>query len=438
MATSAELLLHYPFASHVERGWGLRLAAAGTRENDKAHPHFFEGTLPEPRAVADMLLALSQVARSRFFLPAAARDFDPVVTSNGDALRFEAFSSCCSAYARLDLGGAAIADGCRASGTTNVDFNPTMRRALIAVRANEQVSLSVGREHVELSRAGSSVVEKKVPLSRRWLRGFCEVQAYQQRLVRKLELTGGDVMRFVRQLSAKQPRRPGSLEFIGSALRLTYPAKGSGISIGGAGRLKALLGFVSPSHRAAIYQDSDSGVVAWEIMSQAASFWLVLSPDESRGFSGEGQLLEVLARRDWRAVLARVQAALVWQSSIDSGKLARELGIEPSQLESALGALAARGLVGSDARRGAYFHRELPFDAERVDQLQPRLRGAKQLAARVVAHGDNEYRVPGTDVTHHVRLTPTGDRCTCRWFAKHQGARGPCRHVLAAYLSKSG
>ncbi|WP_071605937.1 SWIM zinc finger family protein [Budvicia aquatica] len=22
-------------------------------------------------------------------------------------------------------------------------------------------------------------------------------------------------------------------------------------------------------------------------------------------------------------------------------------------------------------------------------------------------------------------------RCTCEWYGKHQGARGPCKHVLA-------
>lgn len=33
---------------------------------------------------------------------------------------------------------------------------------------------------------------------------------------------------------------------------------------------------------------------------------------------------------------------------------------------------------------------------------------------------------------HALRLGH--DRCTCPWFAKHQGSRGPCKHVLAARL----
>jgi len=35
---------------------------------------------------------------------------------------------------------------------------------------------------------------------------------------------------------------------------------------------------------------------------------------------------------------------------------------------------------------------------------------------------------------YRVRLLEDGARCTCPWFAKHRGARGPCKHVLAAQL----
>ena len=41
-------------------------------------------------------------------------------------------------------------------------------------------------------------------------------------------------------------------------------------------------------------------------------------------------------------------------------------------------------------------------------------------------------RVSG--VMHRVRLTADGARCTCPWFAKHQGTRGPCKHILAVQI----
>ena len=53
-----------------------------------------------------------------------------------------------------------------------------------------------------------------------------------------------------------------------------------------------------------------------------------------------------------------------------------------------------------------------------------------ELRVRVEGHSDSR----GTEVRHHVRLLPEGDRCSCPWFSKHQGQRGPCKHILAAQL----
>ena len=30
------------------------------------------------------------------------------------------------------------------------------------------------------------------------------------------------------------------------------------------------------------------------------------------------------------------------------------------------------------------------------------------------------------------------DTCTCPWWGRHQGTRGPCRHVLAARMVLAG
>jgi hypothetical protein len=46
--------------------------------------------------------------------------------------------------------------------------------------------------------------------------------------------------------------------------------------------------------------------------------------------------------------------------------------------------------------------------------------------------------VAGTDVMHLVRLRADGDKCTCAWFSKHQGQRGPCKHILAARMLVDG
>lgn len=46
-------------------------------------------------------------------------------------------------------------------------------------------------------------------------------------------------------------------------------------------------------------------------------------------------------------------------------------------------------------------------------------------------------RVLSNATEYEVRLSQTpgaGDRCTCPWYAKHRGTRGPCAHVLAARI----
>lgn len=137
---------HYPFASNlVQRGSGagLRLATSGDAE---PCPHFFRGRLEHPKETADQLLTLAQVVTSRFYLPGAMRQFDPVVTINDRVLRFEGFSSCCGVYARADFNASAFNAELHGRGTTNVDFNSSMRAALACVRELDEVTLSVGAD----------------------------------------------------------------------------------------------------------------------------------------------------------------------------------------------------------------------------------------------------------------------------------------------------
>jgi len=80
------------------------------------------------------MLACAAVARARYFVPnsvLAPIINDPVVTSNVDRLRFESFSGCCGVHARLDVLPDALDGAPLTSGTTNVDFNPAMRAALV-------------------------------------------------------------------------------------------------------------------------------------------------------------------------------------------------------------------------------------------------------------------------------------------------------------------
>lgn len=168
----------YRFSSKLHGdGRHLSLATSGGVEE---HPCFFEGLLRQPRDAADMMLTLGLVARSRFAIPPALlrqimAAADPVVTSDGSRLRMESFSACGGVYARADLLEGAIDGQWTGRGTTNVDFNQPLRAALTRLGDTDTLKLSVGPQQLEVETPTASVVERKVPLPVRWLKGFVAV-----------------------------------------------------------------------------------------------------------------------------------------------------------------------------------------------------------------------------------------------------------------------
>jgi hypothetical protein len=440
---------HYRHASTLEgtpKSANLRLATWSAR--GAPHPHFFEGRLTRPGRAALLLRGLVEVVQSRFYLAPASMAWkmahaDPVVTGSGDLLRFEAFSACCSAYARVDFLPEAVDGTWHGRGTTNVDFNAPMRAALARIRDGDQVNLAVGSDELSLSRGTDAVVERKVALPVRWLKGFVGVQAYQARMVRKLEIAGIEAARFLRSLPRGKATSSGWVVPSGRGLRLSQVASSGGIRVGGVQRLH-ILDDLSPHTRVMrIYRDEQNQASAWELVLDEARFTLTLSPEVSRGFSGEGQVLTALASRQWQETLPRVHASLKWDSRIEAGALAEACSLEPTLVTAALGVLGTRGLVGFDLAEGAYFHRELPFDLDKVEALEPRLVDARKLIdsrgvrieRRDSATGQVEAAVRGTDVEHLVRIGTDGDRCTCPWFGKHRNERGPCKHILAVQIT---
>jgi hypothetical protein len=444
----------YRYAGESELSGGkrpeLRLVTCGgaseVSEGGEQSP-FFRGTLTEPRLVAQLLRGLSKVVGSRFYVPPAMLAkivalADPVVTSGGGLLRFEGFSACASAYARVDVGPAAYDGEVVGRGTTNVDFNPTMRAALAQIRSGEDVRLAVGRGEVVLSRGGAAIVERKVPLPVRWLRGFVEVQAVAARMRPEpaFELEADAAVRFLRSLPrVSSARHTQWVVPHGRGVRLSMTETPGALRLSGAERLRVLEDLAPLGKKLRAFCDDAGQASAWELDAGAVRFTLVLSGEVWRGFSGEGQALHALARKTDESALARTRAALTWQAEIRPEALAAAIGVEARTVELALLVLGARGLVGFDRGTSAFFHRELPFDLSLVEALQPRLVAARKLvAAKGVELAGTEVLVAGSGVTHRVRLDGEAPRCTCPWFAKHRGARGPCKHVLAAQIAAGG
>lgn len=284
-------------------------------------------------------------------------------------------------------------------------------------------------------------MERKVPLPLRWLKGFAEVPAYQARMVQRVALNRIETLRFLRSLPRTVTAR--SVFWVvptASGVRLATREMKNGVKVAGLERLRLLEELAPFADGLRVFSDPGGEASEWELRIGPISFRLALTTEVWRGFSGEGQLLSDLSRRDQGGVLAQMRGLLKWQAELRAEEFAVNWDVAPETVRRALAVLGSRGLVGFDTARGAYFHRELPFDLGLVEALHPRLKGARLLVADggvTVLQRSNELAqadVRGSGVMHRVRLTSDGARCSCPWFAKHQGTRGPCKHILAVQI----
>jgi hypothetical protein len=326
-------------------------------------------------------------------------------------------------------------------GTTNVDFNAGMQAALAQIRDGERVSFAVGAEEVALLRDADQVVERKVKLPVRWLKGFVEVQAYQAQMERRAQLGKIEMLRFLRAVPRTvMPRTVYWVVPAGSSLRLGQREGHGALRMAGIERLRLLDDLAPLADSLSLFADPRGESSEWRLHFGPLTLSLTLSAEVWRGFSGEGQVLSALAAAECDRLLGLAQGLLQWQAEIRPEEFAANWDASPENLRQAFAALGSRGLVGFDLGRGAYFHRELPFDTSLVEEMHPRLKSARKIVeeggVRILQQSEEmvEAEVPGTDVIHRVRLSGQGDRCTCPWHAKHQGARGPCKHVLAMQI----
>lgn len=453
MSGSAQQIYSYLRPSALVEGSGhralsLETSGGSTPAGRVANPRFFTGFLADPEQGAKGLLAVAAVARARYYVPMTSQRLleilDPVVTSNGDRLRFESFSGCCGVYARLDV----LADGLDGdlltTGTTNIDVNPPLRDALARVGGGEPLHLQVGPDDVTVTTLDAEVVERRVALPARWLRGFAEVQAGSAGMDLRAEIAAVEARRFLRALPRGQNRGPLWAVPAGRSLRLTtQPAVGA-VCVAGPERLENLAPLLRFASALRIYgpvvgPGSAPVPSVWELQLREARLTLTVSPDLSRGFSGEGGVLDALAADDTEDDADLVSAALAWEPRVEVDLLADRCGLSAERVRRALAQLGTSGRVGYDVAEAAYFHRELPYDAAAVEAMNPRLRNARALVASGAVTVDGDVAVVQVeDHVQRVRLRAGSASCTCPWWAKYAGTRGPCKHVLAAQMVVRG
>lgn len=448
---TSDVLYRYTEHSSFVDGEGLRLITSSTEVDA---PFFFSGFVEHPAAVAAALLVVARTARQRFYIPPGALAViarDPVVTSTPEGLRFESFSVCGGAYARLDLDADALDTAVAASGVTNVDVGEQLRAALAAITGSEPLHVTVGTDEVRVSTLDAEVVEKKVPLPTRWLRGFAEAQAAAARMTPRLRLDARAARRFVSTLPITSSTTAVSWATPAvDGLRLaTKPSPGA-VCVAGPERLRLLapvLRFASALTAYGTEASAGSAPMAsmWALELPGGRLTIGLSPEVSRGFSGEGGVLVDLASPEAADDAERVGDVLSMDARIDVEGLAEQLELSPERIARALTVLAVSGQVGYDLARAAYFHRPLPFAATAMLAHNPRLVTARRLidaggvrladgGSVLVRSGDADHVVRLADAIGAAGATPAHDECSCPWFGAHRGTRGPCAHVLAARI----
>ena len=187
------------------REWGagrtlaLETSGGAAPDGPTAHPRFFDGFLTAPTAAAAAILAVADVAAARFDRSGSASP-DPVVTVGGGLLRLESFSGCCGVYARLDVLPPGLDGDDIGHGTTNVDVNPPLRRALAVLGGLDPLHLTVGPDQLEVKTFDGRFAEKRVPLPTRWLRGFAEAQVLAAGMAPRTEVPAVQAAALLRAL----------------------------------------------------------------------------------------------------------------------------------------------------------------------------------------------------------------------------------------------
>ena len=350
-ATEPEQAFHYLTESNLalaEAESILALATSGGVELQAgelvqaANPFFFTGFVSPADVFAQALLLVAQVARTRFYTPpgmvaAILRAADPVVTVTEGRVRFESFSACCGVAARLDLLPQGIDAEHIGTGTTNVDINLPTRALLAQISAEAPLRLQVGAQQVGFTTLEGGEVERKVPLPTRWVRGFGEAQAQGARMSAQFTMTPAQTREFIRSLPRASATKAVSWVVPSTrGFRLAPQARSNPAAcLAGPERLRFVEPLLRSVTRLQVYGcDANEGQAssAWQFDLPAMRLTLTLSSEKSRGFSGEGGLLDDLAHADTAADADLLAALLAYEPVIDLTVLSADAGW-PGDLE---------------------------------------------------------------------------------------------------------
>ena len=407
-------------------------------------PCFFWGSITDSLLTAKCLMTISKVVRANYG-PVDLTMFDPIVSAGTEQLRFEGFSSCNGVYARLDLLEDAIDGEFIASGTTNVDFNEPMLHALNSIKKGEKMVMGVGSKEVSVSTAKSKVVERKVSLPTRWIKGLTSVQLFLAGMEERFRLNKIQIIPLFQSIPKTAVKSNFYLSKRANKFVFSPIQTKDSVFIGGIHRLRLLEGLLPYCDHLIVYQEKDAETVCFVMDFGKMRLSLALSPSAYRGFSGEGNVLENMIQTVPDEWVQAVNSLLKSNEMFDPTLLSIEHDVNFDTMDALTASLSSIGLLGYDLNESQHYYRRLPFKMSRILALNPRLKNARKLVSdesvefKVNTPPYIEAKVKGTDVEHTVIINGDQFRCTCNWFTNHQGQRGLCKHILAVkMLTKDG
>ena len=400
---------------------------------------FFWGRLKDPYRIARCLISMSKIVQSDFI-----RTFDlsllkdPIVTSGHGKIRMEAFSTCAGVYARTDILEEGHDGEFLENGTTNVDFNIPLITELNRIQKSDKLVLSVGEKEVGFHKDGESIIERKVPLPTKWIKGLTTVQHFFSDSTLAVSLTKAQAMTLFQSVNMTKVKTDYYLVKRGTKYQFSPTGQKGLLCIGGLHRLallKPLLSHIDAMH---IYKHDADQSVSFVLVMGAVRFTFAISRSYLRGFSGEGAVLDDLLEEMPAELIEAFDNYSFANQEFNHKKLAQEHQLDTQVAESLSAKLAAMGLLGYDLGSEHYYYRRLPFKMNRILSLNPRLKGADNLIkdnkVTIKLHeGDRvEASVKGTKgFDHFVLLKKGSEKCTCFWYTRNQGERGSCKHILA-------
>jgi len=404
---------------------------------------FFQGFLTEPYIVSRCLITLSNIVKSSFNLSPfqMAMMRDPIATAGNEKIRFEGFSHCAGVYARVDILPGAIDGEFPANGTVNVDFNQPMINALGGVGRQGQIMLNIGAKEISMQTSVTEkVVERKVPLPLKWIKGLTTVQMFLSAAENVYTFNQLQAMQLFQSIPTGQPKTDYYLIRRGNKLVFSPAKTTNALCVGGVHRLKLLEPLLPLANELKVFAGPNMQSTTWQLYFGNVRFSFSLSRECWRGFSGEGAALESLVADVPDAWLDAMNKYSYANQEFNPALLAVEENIGFDKVDNLTGRMAAMGLLGYDLDDRNFFYRRLPFKQSRILQLNPRMRDAEKLLEEdkvVILQSDNnrtEARIEGSGVQHTVIIDHDKARCTCTWYAKKQGQRGPCKHILAVKI----